>query len=66
MDKNKKPMFQVHVTDTEHKYEIPVGPAMDDEKALYGLASHINVSVIKGRIKGWKDAHIKKVNKVST
>lgn len=53
------PLYQVFVTDLEKGHEIPVGPAMDDPKALHPLAEQINLAVLKKTLTGWRDAHVK-------
>jgi hypothetical protein len=58
----KVPMYQVFVTDLELGHEIPIGPRMDDQKALFGLVESTNAAVATGRLHGWKDAHIVKFN----
>ena len=63
--KLSKTLFQVHVLDTETNIEIPVGPAMDNQNALLGLAESINLGVIKGNIKNWRDAHVVQVTQAT-
>jgi len=53
-----KTLFQVNVFDAAQGHEVPVGPAMDNAEALLGLVEKINLSVMKGQIKGWRDAHV--------
>lgn len=54
----KKQLYQVFVHDTEQKMEVPIGPAMDNPEALFGLAEKVNLASVKGSIKGWRDAHV--------
>jgi hypothetical protein len=59
--KKNVPLFQVYVTDTAVSQEIPIGPAMDNPEALYPFAEQVNLAVVKGRIHGWRDAHVLQV-----
>jgi hypothetical protein len=56
--KAPKTLYQVHVTDTEAGHDIPIGPAMDSPDPLYGLAEQTNLAILKGKITGWKEAHV--------
>lgn len=60
-DPKERPLFQVHVFDAAVGHEIPIGPAMDQQDALLGLAESTNSSIALGKIHGWRDAHIKQV-----
>lgn len=51
-------LYQVHVTDTDAGHEIPIGPAMDRQEALENFCAQTNLAIMKGRITGWRDAHI--------
>lgn len=53
-----KILFQVHVFDNEAKHEIAIGPAMDSPEPLYDFAEQTNLAILKGRIHGWRDAHV--------
>lgn len=59
MGKPNVPLYQVFVTDVQTGGEIPVGPAMDVEEALIPLVEQINLAILKKRITGWRDAHVK-------
>jgi len=50
--------YQVFVTDTAAGHEIPIGPRVDVKDALNGLVEQTNLAIMRGRLKGWKDAHI--------
>lgn len=58
MKKASQPMYQVHVTDVEAGHEIPIGPSMDMAEPLHRFAEATNLAILRGRIKGWKDAHV--------
>nr|WKF58822.1 hypothetical protein HUO10_003323 [Paraburkholderia busanensis] len=61
--KPNQTMYQVHVTDTDAGHEIPIGPAMDRAEALYKFAEATNLAILRGRIHGWKDAHVIKLSR---
>lgn len=56
--KPNQTMYQVHVMDTEAGHEIPIGPAMDLRAPVEQFAAATNVAIAKGKIHGWKDAHV--------
>lgn len=51
-------LHQVHVTDVAAGHEIPIGPAMDNPEPVTKLAEATNLAILKGRLHGWKDAHV--------
>jgi hypothetical protein len=59
--KKDVPMYQVFVTDTSAHHEIPIGPQMDNQEALFGLAEQTNLAIMKKALTGWKDAHVVRV-----
>ncbi len=61
--KPNQTMYQVQVTDTEAGHEIPIGPQMDMAEPLHQFAAATNLAILKGRIKGWKDAHVVTLSK---